>query len=363
MKVIQVVPALFYGDAVGNDILALDDLLRNAGVESVIYAQTVGSRIPKGRARDLKDWKKPGRNDVIIYHMAIVFNRISLIKKARCRKIAIYHNITPPSFFKGYSETAVSLCEEGLNQVKSLNRTFDYCLADSEFNKQDLISYGYTCPIDVLPILIPYEDYRIRPNADVMKRYKGASTNILFVGRVVPNKKHEDLIAVFSLYKKYYDPDAKLFFIGSFSDTDRYCKKLMSYIDRLGLVDDVIIPGHIGFDEVLAYYASADVFLCLSEHEGFCVPLIEAMLFEVPIVAYDSCAVGETLGEGGILLKKKSFLEIAGLLNRVVHDEALREQIVENQKKRMKHFQTDRVSAMFKKYFRAFLKGHKTDSI
>ena len=99
MKVIQVVPALFYGDAVGNDILALDDLLRNAGVESVIYAQTIGSRIPKGRARDLKDWKKPGRNDVIIYHMAIVFNRISLIKKARCRKIAIYHNITPPSFF------------------------------------------------------------------------------------------------------------------------------------------------------------------------------------------------------------------------------------------------------------------------
>ena len=359
MKVIQVVPALLYGDAVGNDILALDQLLRNAGVETVIYAQTIGPRIPKGRAKDLKEWKNPDRNDVIIYHMAIVFDRISLLTRARCRKIAIYHNITPPEFYKDYNEAAAVLCEKGLNQVKSLNRTWDYCLADSEFNKQDLISYGYTCPIDVVPILIPYEDYQVRPNPAVLKRYKGQASNILFVGRVVPNKKQEDLIAVFSLYKKYYDPNARLFLIGNFSDTDKYCKRLMNYIDRMGLVDDVIIPGHIGFDEILAYYASADVFLCLSEHEGFCVPLIEAMLFEIPIIAYDSCAVGETLGAGGILIKEKNFLEIAGMLNRVLHDEALREQVIENQKKRMKHFRTDRVSALFKKNFKEFLKGKK----
>lgn len=397
MKVIQIVPSLSYGDAVGNDVLALDQLLRKLGIDTVIFTEGIGKRIPEGCAKYLSEWKQPDKNDVIIYHMAIAFDRISVIIRARCRKIAIYHNITPPEFYKDYDMTAYKLCEKGLNQVKSLNRTFDYCLADSEFNKQDLISYGYTCPIDVLPILIPYEDYRMKPNPSVIRRYKGKATNILFVGRVVPNKKQEDLLAVFSLYKKHYDPDAKLFLIGSFSYTDRYCRRLMSYIDRLGLVDDVIIPGHIGFDEILAYYASADVFLCLSEHEGFCVPLIEAMLFKVPIIAYDSCAVGETLGEGGILLKErnsvseprmrevtetapevdseriepdrnqcfiegKNFLDIAGMLYRVSHDEVLREQIIENQKERMKHFRTARVESLFKKYLKAFLKGDKKES-
>lgn len=357
MKVIQVVPSLSYGDAVGNDVLALDRLLKSMGIKTVIYTQIIGKRIPEGAARLMTEWEKPDKDDVIIYHMAIVYDLIATITKARCRKIAIYHNITPPAFYQDYNRQAFLLCERGLNQVKNLNRTFDYCLADSEFNKQDLISYGYTCRIDVLPILIPYEDYHQQPASSVINRYKGKASNILFVGRVVPNKKHEDLLASFALYKKHFDSNAKLFLVGSFHEQDRYCARLLRYIDQLGLGDDVITPGHITFDEILGYYASADVFLCLSEHEGFCVPLIEAMLFEVPIIAYDSCAVGETLGEGGILMQEKNPLEVAGMLHRVIQDQELRKQIIQNQKERMKHFQTARVEALFKKYIKQFLKG------
>ena len=312
MRIIQIVPVLNYGDAVGNDILTIDRLLKTMGIETVIYTTGIGKRIPGKLVKLTAEWKRPNKCDVLIYHMASAFNHISFIKDAPCRKIAIYHNVTPAGFFKPYNLEAYRTCVQGLEQVKSLNNTFDYILAASEFNKQDLISYGYTCKIDVLPILIPFKDYKRAPDSSVIKKYKGKGTNILFVGRVVPNKKQEDLIAVFYLYKKYYNRNARLFIVGKFDEYDAYCKRLLTYIDLLGLKDDIIIPGHSTFEEILGYYASADIFLCLSEHEGFCVPLVEAMLFDVPIIAYDKCAVGETLGKGSILIKDKNFLEIAG---------------------------------------------------
>ena len=354
MKVIQMLPCFTYGDAIGNDTLALDALLKKLGYKTIIFAEAIGNRIPRNIVRNMDQWRVPDPDDVIIYHMAVGWDHIDKITSAPCRKIAIYHNITPAHFYREYNAIAFDACTKGLDQVKSLNHAFDYCLADSEFNKQDLISYGYTCPIDVLPILIPYEDYAQKPNERVVEKYKGKGTNILFVGRVVPNKRHEDIIAAFYLYQKYYNKKARLFLVGSFDDNDRYCRRLKAYIERLGL-DNVIIPGHIKFDEILGYFASADAFLCLSEHEGFCVPLVEAMLFKVPIVAYDSCAVGETMKNGGLLLKDKDLLETAGALDRVITDKGLREQIIGNQRERLEDFRTDRIGRMFEQYLKAFL--------
>ena len=221
--------------------------------------------------------------------------------------------------------------------------------------------YGYGidifCGILAVFLIILYV---ANPNISVLEvaqnteKYKGKGTNILFVGRVVPNKRHEDVIAAFYLYQRYYNKNARLFLVGSFDDNDRYCRRLKAYIERLGL-DNVIIPGHIKFDEILGYFASADAFLCLSEHEGFCVPLVEAMLFKVPIVAYDSCAVGETMKNGGLLLKDKDLLETAGALDRVITDKGLREQIIGNQRERLEDFRTDRIGRMFEQYLKAFL--------
>lgn len=202
----------------------------------------------------------------------------------------------------------------------------DYCLAVSEFNKQNLRELGYKVPIDVLPVIIPFDDYKRKPNQDILERYKDGKHNIIFTGRVAPNKCHQDVIAAFACYKKYYDSKARLFLVGSYNETDTYYRKLKKYIELLGL-DDVVFTGHIKFEEILAYYSVADVFVCMSEHEGFCVPLIEAMFFGVPIIAYNCTAVPSTLGDAGILVDKKDSIETAALINKVILDSNLRELI------------------------------------
>lgn len=355
MRIIQMLSGLYYGDAIGNDALALDKALKEAGFTTEIYAEVIDKRIPKGVAKPLGKWKEPAHEDVILYHMAIGWEYIRMVTEVGCRKIAIYHNITPPHFYKDYHEGAYSRCYTGLEQVRSLRNTFDYCLAVSEFNKRDLNSYGYKCPIDVLPILIPFEDYKQPPSEDVIRKYDHKGSNILFVGRIVPNKKDEDVIHTFSLYKKYYDSDAKLFLVGNYDENDRYYQRLKGYISTLG-IEDVYLPGHIRFDEILAYYSIADVFLCMSEHEGFCVPLVEAMLFEVPIIAYDAGAISETLGDGGILVGKKDFLEIAALTDRMKKDEQLRRMVIRNQKDKLSELQYQSVKEKFLQYLDVFLK-------
>ena len=227
--------------------------------------------------------------------------------------------------------------KRGLEEIQVLKDRIDYGMVVSDFNRKDLQRMGYKCPIDVAPILVQFEDYKKTPNPDVIKKYDDGRTNILFVGRMAPNKKVEDVISAFAEYKKSYNPEAQLFLVGGYNETDRYYQELNDHIRRLG-VNDVIFPGHIGFDEILAYYTIADLFLLMSEHEGFCVPIAEAMFFDVPIVAYESCAVPDTLGGSGCLVKEKNYSEIAKKMNEILSDETKKKAIIEGQQKRLKDF-------------------------
>lgn len=233
----------------------------------------------------------------------------------------------------------------------------DYCLAVSSFNKENLEELGYKVPIDVLPIVIPFDDYKKKPSPDIMKKYRDGRHNIIFTGRVVPNKCHQDIIAAFACYKKYYDRQARLFLAGSYKESDLYYKKLKRYVELLE-VEDVIFTGHIKFEDILAYYQIADVFLCMSEHEGFCVPLVEAMFFGVPIIAYNSTAVPITLGDGGILVDRKNPVETAALINRVISDKNLRTVIKDNQQRRLEDFQYQKIAGMFRGYLEKFIEAH-----
>lgn len=357
MRVIQVLPCLKYGDAVGNDTVALHEALRRNGYKAEIYAEAVDEKLKKLHAYTVDMWKAPKKDDVIIYHLSVGWKYINLVRDADCRKIAVYHNITPSHFFKGYDGTAYEDCRSGLEEIRNLTGVFDYILCDSEFNRQDLISYGFKCRMDVLPILIPFEDYEKKPAQSVIRRYQNLpGHNILFVGRVAPNKKHEDIIAAFAQYKKYYDPDARLFLVGNYSRKDVYYRRLQAYIDALHLTD-VYFSGHIRFDEILAYYHIADLFLCMSEHEGFCVPLVESMFFHLPVLAYDSSAVGNTLGGSGILFREKNFAEVAALMNRAIEDKTLREQMIQAEETRLKDFDNHRIEEQFLRYFREFIGG------
>jgi glycosyltransferase involved in cell wall biosynthesis len=157
-----------------------------------------------------------------------------------------------------------------------------------------------------------------------MERMNDGRHNILFVGRISPNKKQEDVIRAFCCYRKEYDPESRLILIGSAGSMENYLEALKDYVRQLGLEESVVFPGHIRFAEILAYYRTADVFLCMSEHEGFCVPLVEAMYFGVPIAAYAAAAVPDTLGNGGLLLDSKEPAYAAAAMDRIIRDEGLR---------------------------------------
>ena len=326
MKVIQMLPTFMFGDAIGNEALEIDRILKDAGYDTTIYAENISDSIPKNIVHDIRQgFEEPDRDDVILYHMSIAWPYFPCIQRAQCRKIA---------------------------------HEFDYCLADSEFNRQDLISYGYSCPIDVLPLIIPFGDYRKKPDSRVIRKYSSPNpcakgTNVAFVGRIVPNKKFEDIIAAFTLYQRNYDADAKLFLVGNYGKDDVYFCRLRDYVQELG-VKNVFFTGHISFAEILAYYRIADVFVCMSEHEGFCVPIVEAMLFKTPIIAFDAGAVADTLGDGGILLKEKDPLLTAGLIDRVARDRELREEILKGQRRQLSRFRFEKIRDLFLRYLSDF---------
>lgn len=167
-------------------------------------------------------------------------------------------------------------------------------------------------------------------------------TNIIFTGRVVPNKKQEDVIAAFDIYQKYYNPESRLILVGNPQLIPAYYASLKEYVKALG-TENVVFTGHITFSAILAYYRSADLFLCMSDHEGFCVPLLEAMFFDVPVVAKNTSAVGETLGGSGILLPDSEPGMAAGVMNRILTDEALRKKVLDNQRERLKDFENGRI--------------------
>lgn len=360
MRIVQMLPTLSYGDAVGNDVIALDRALKSAGYKTGIYAERIGNRIPSGIARSLMSIPKLSDDDIVLYHLSTGSELNFKVMGYGGKKVIIYHNITPSEFYTGYSPVLWHLCQYGIDGVKYLSDKADYCLADSEFNKQDLIRLGYKCPIDVLPILIPFDDYLKEPNREVLQKYSGDGyTNILFTGRIAPNKCQEDLIAAFYQYHKYYNEKSRLILVGNYAGLENYYEKLLKYTEDLGISENVIFTGHIGFDEILAYYKAADLFLCMSEHEGFCVPLVEAMTFDIPVVAYESTAISSTLGGSGFLLKEKNPLETAGVINYILENNDLREQLVEGQRERLKDFSHETIEKQFLSCLKKFIEDTK----
>lgn len=342
MKIISMLPVLAFGDAVGNDTIAVHESLKKEGYESVIVAAIIDERLGKDVAVDANDlsWIKP--EDVVIYHLSTGHELNDRFGALSCHKIIKYHNITPPEFFFGYNRDAMTNCMNGYRDAYKLQNKADFCFVDSAYNGSELERMGYQCPIDVLPILIPFDDYKKEPDAQIMAQMDDGYTNIVFTGRVVPNKRQEDVIAAYAVYKKHYNPKSRLIFVGNYVGMEAYYDNLKKYAEVLG-VEDVIFTGHISFAGILAYYKSADLFLCMSDHEGFCVPLVEAMYFDVPVLAKDTSAIADTLGGSGMLLSDQNPAIAAAAMHRILTDEQLRTQMLENQKERLKDFDHDRV--------------------
>ncbi len=357
MRIVQILSTVSYGDAVGNDAIAIYHLLKKKGFRTAIYAEGIDKRLHKDKfIHYINRLKKIKKDDVIIYHLSTGTRLNYILNNYRCRKILIYHNITPPEFFSPYSMMYYNLTFKGYEGMQYLSGQIDYCLADSAYNKNDLICAGYQCPIDVRPILIPFHDYEHAPDQNTIDLYQDDWTNIIFVGRIAPNKKHEDVIRIFCYYKRYINPKSRLILVGSYNGMEKYYQELIGYAEALHL-QDVIFTGHIPFESILAYYRIADIFLCMSAHEGFCVPLVEAMYFNVPIIAFGSTAIPYTLGGSGILVDDKDPVLIAKIIDRIVSDQNLRTAIIAKQKIRLNDFSYEKVSNRFLDMIESFMQG------
>lgn len=354
MRIVQILPVLAFGDAVGNDTINLKYALQEAGFDTEIYASVIDERLPEKTAKAFDMLPKLEDEDVVIYHLSTGHELNYEIEKLGGRKIIQYHNITPAEYFRNYNKNAYMGCTQGIEAAKHLAQIAEYAIADSEYNKSDLQRYGYKCPIDVLPILIPFEDYAKKPNQKIIKKYSDGYVNILFTGRVVPNKKQEDIIDAFYYYKKFINPKSRLILVGSYAGIDKYHEQLEAYVKKLEL-DDVIFTGQVKFDVILAFYHVADVFLCMSEHEGFCVPLVEAMYFGIPIIARDTSAIAGTLAGSGILLEDNNPIIAAEMINQVMTKKDLKEKVVSNQKKRLSDFDNQKIKTKFIDMMKKFI--------
>ena len=353
MRVVQLLPTLSFGDAVSNDALALERVIADMGYETGIYADIIGKRLPAGAARKTQKLAGLRSDDVIIYHKSTGTDLDYRLDRFRCRKLMIYHNITPPEYFSPYNAEAAALTAYGYEGLAHLRERVEFCLADSEYNKRELIRRRFTCPIEVRPVLIPFADYDRLPDGDMLDRLGDGRTNILFVGRIAPNKRQEELIRTFYFYKKA-DPTARLILAGSDAGFGNYSARLKAYAKALGL-EDVIFTGKISFPEILSCYRTASVFLCMSAHEGFCVPLAEAMHFNVPVIALDTSAVAGTLGGSGFLISDSDPLLVSGVIERVMNDGELRQQLINGQRERLADFSYERIRELFEKQLRKFI--------
>ncbi len=328
-EVHQLVAALSYGDAIGNEALAIQAQLRARGFRSEIFADKVHPRVAH-LARPL--WQYPQVSSpatTCLFHFSIGSAASRLIFGAPDRLVLIYHNITPARFFLGFHPHLAGLCHHGRRELRAFAPRTALALGDSAFNRQELVAAGFE-PTGVLPIVLDWSVYDAAPAPAVGALYRDSRRNILFVGRIIPNKKIEDLIRAFSYYQRYVEPHSRLLLVGDHRGHERYLDRLLELCDELRTAE-VVFTGHVDHADLLAYYQASDLFLCLSEHEGFCVPLLEAMRFDLPVVAYDAGAVAETLDGGGVLLRAKQPALVGELLGRILGDAALRASILAGQ--------------------------------
>ena len=339
----QFVPTLEPG-AVGGHMLELQRLAREElGAEAELFAEFLHPSF-EGRGRRHSDYGRrvPARQgDVLVYHMAIGSVVADFVRDRPEPLVVDHHNITPPEMYARWEPAAAYGCSWGRAQLPQLAGRAALGVADSPFNEDELRQAGYvataTAPILLDPAVMAGPSGAA--DEDLLARLADSKEGAdwLFVGRVSPNKCQHDVVKAFAAYRRLYDPKARLFLVGG-SSSAAYSSALEGYAAALGLAGAVRLTGGVSAGALLAHYRSADLFVCLSEHEGFCIPLLEAMGCDVPVVAYASSAVPGTLGDAGVLLASKRPATVAAAAHRVLSDGALRQALVAAGRARLEVF-------------------------
>lgn len=334
------------GDAISGQAMIIRRWLRDLGFESQIYAHFVHPTVEE-EVYPLSEYARVPDEKWAIYHHSIGSDVPDFLIEENLRLLLIYHNITPAAFFAGSDPVRMDLSVLGQQQLLNLREYSGLGLADSPFNEQDLEAAGYL-QTAVLPITLCPEQYDIPSNVTLANQLRKSGPNLLFVGRLAPNKKQEDLIKLLYVYRRF-NPDAHLYLVG-----DRWEIGYDNWVEDLAVdlkaAGGLTLTGKVSQQDLVTYYRCADFYVSMSEHEGFGIPLAESMYLGVPVLAYGVEGILETMGDAGILFFEKDYEGLAELLNLLWEDETLRRRIVTRQKKHAHKFQEAQVRRQFEVY-------------
>ena len=328
-RVHQVLATLGYGDAIGHEVLGIQRVLRAAGYESEIFVEAADYRL-ESMTRDYRELIDISRPDNLLLHHFSLASKASRTAFALPDRMAlIYHNITPPEFFVGLHRSLSSECFRGRRELRAYADRCDLALGDSEFNRQDLEALGFR-HTGVLPVIPDFSHLDQLADRTVADLFDDTWTNVLFVGRMVPNKRLEDVIRFFHAYHTFYNRRSRLLLVGAQGGFERYTAALHQVTASLGN-GHVHFVGSVSNEELVAFYEIADLFLCASEHEGFCVPLIEAFYKQIPVLAYAATAVPATMDGAGVLYYDKDPSHVVALMDAVVSNVDVQDALIEGQ--------------------------------
>ena len=348
MRVDQVIPSLASRDAIGVHTVNLRDGLRAAGIDSDIY---YGSFTPdvEREGRPVTELGRGGRDRWLLYQASIGSPVYDLLAARPEPKLVNYHNITPALLLRDWEPNVAYEASLGRSQLARLAPQSRLAVADSAFNESELVAVGYSNTA-VVPLLIDMTATGADPDPATADRLAAdkdrGGPDLLFVGKISPHKAPHDLVKMLSVYRRLYDPRARLRLVGS-PLGERYAPALAAFVAELGLTEAVTVTGSVSASVLEAYYRAADVFVCASDHEGFCVPVVEAMGHGVPVVAYGTAALPETVGDAGLVLPDKSPLRFAAAVARVVDDATLRQRLAASAARRANRFSVERSTARF----------------
>jgi L-malate glycosyltransferase len=354
----QFVPNFAAGDAIGSHVRHTQRILRDAGFVSEIFYDEAQAAVRKlGRPRSSFDVSRDGDGGRawILFQLSTGSDMTGYVLDLGLPYAVYFHNITPPEFFERWEPGAAENLRRALNDMRRLAPRARFAMANSEFSRELLDEAGYS-PTSAVPVLVDWSEYDAPGNARVLARVRreneaSGGARWIFVGRVAPNKCQHDVIAAFAAYKEIYDPNARLTLVGG-RTSNVYYRSLELLADELGVGPSVEMTDSIPFDEILAHWRSADVYVSASEHEGFGVPALEAMTFSLPVVAYASSALPETIGDAGVLVDDKDPVVMATAVHRVMTDEALRKELVEAGHERRKDYDLDVVARQMLEHIR-----------
>ena len=346
-------PSITTRDAVSNDVVNMYYVLERHGFESRIFAEGWTLTTPKIFPADGIDAFLRNSDDVLIYHYSRGWDPgLALLKNLDCRTVVRYHNVTPPDFFLSYNPELAAMCQAGREQLGPIaGAKADRYLSASTYNMRELVSAGAS---ESDSFVVPPFHHIERLNSvdadrEVLRRNADGKTNVCMVGRVAPNKDHPALLEAFAAYYHDHNSHSRLLIVGKEEARLRnYTQLLHKLVNRLKLKGAVVFTGEVSEAALKAYYQTAHAFMITSEHEGFCVPVVEAMALGVPVIAYSSSAIPETVGEAGIVWDERNPNLLAESINSVTTNKSLATALGAKGRRRYEEFFTnEKIEASF----------------